>query len=101
MVDHITCPPCGSYNFSNSSYLSFESRRNISHIWKAIQHGKRHLIQMIFPTFMGKEGEISNLLLFIKAKMTNEIFSNLQLFIKYLTKSSFPDSGPHFSLNVR
>ena len=56
---------------------------------------------MTFPKFVGKEREISNLLLFIKAKMTNKIFSNLPLFIKYLTKSSFLDSGPLFSLSVR
>ena len=56
---------------------------------------------MTFPIFVGKEEEISNLLLFIKVKMTNEIFSNLPLFIKYLTKSSFPNSGPLFSLGVR
>ena len=31
--------------FPNSSYLSCESPRNIHHIRKAIQHGKRHLIQ--------------------------------------------------------
>ena len=31
--------------FPNSSYLSCESPRNISHIWKAIQHGKQYLIQ--------------------------------------------------------
>ena len=50
---------------------------------------------MTFPRFVGKEGEISNLLLFIKAKMTNEIFSNLPLFIKYLTIYNYFETQIH------